>query len=139
MLVGEPGKESYETDFLPFDEDEIIYDTAQHVRDVIKDAPEAKWFSIGAGIHEIRKAVKRPFIVREIERLAARYSGDAPDSAEGQNHFFGNWMTGLKVYEFKNQESAAAYMQHKAEIARALAKKRRNEKRNAKLKQARKK
>lgn len=119
-------------DFIEFDEDAILDDPGEHVRELLKEHPDAKWFTIAAGIHEMRHAHKRNFIAREVERLAMRYSGDAPFSNPDQNHYYGNWMRGLRVYDFKNQESAASYMQHKQEIAAALAKKRKNARRRKK-------
>lgn len=131
VKTGAPGIKPIETEFLPFDPEEIAADPGAHTREVIKEAPAAKWFSIGAGAFEIRKAIKRPFIVREVERLASRYSGEAPQSAPGQNHYFGNWMTGLKVYDFKNQEDAGAYMLAKTRAARRDQQKRKATRRRA--------
>lgn len=125
------GKKRIRSGFLEFDEDALIEDPAAHTRDIIKEAPGAEWFSIAAGAFEIRRAVKRPFIAREVERLAAAYSGEKPQSAPGQNHYFGNWMVGLRVYDFKDQADAGEYMQAKTQAARADQRKRRAAKRRA--------
>lgn len=125
------GKKRIRTGFLDFDEDALIEDPGEHCRDVIKEAPGAEWFSIAAGVFEIRRAIKRPFIAREVERLAAAYSGEKPQSAPGQNHYFGNWMTGLRVYDFEDQADAGEYMQAKTEAARKDQRKRRAAKRRA--------
>jgi len=127
------GKKRVRSGFIEFDEDELLADPGEHVRALIKEeAPGAEWFSIGAGVFEIRRAIKRPFIAREVERLAAAYSGEKPQSAPGENHFFGNWMTGLRVYDFKNQADAGEYMLAKTRAARAEQRKRRAARRRAK-------
>lgn len=125
------GKKRIESTFLPFDPESIVDDPGAHCREVIKEEPAAEWFSITAGPFEIRRAVKRPFIAREVERLAAAYSGEKPQSAPGQNHYFGNWMTGLRIYDFKDQADAGEYMQAKTQSARADQRKRRAAKRRA--------
>lgn len=102
----------------------LLADPEGHVNERIRFNP-AKQFTIQAGRYEIPRPFLPQTVGKAVARLVARYSD------EEQNNFFGNWLHGLKAYEFDGQATLAEYLQEKQRVIRKNKRERKNARRRA--------
>ena len=66
----------------------------------------AKQYSINAGEHSVGKGVPKLYTASvlgpAIQRLIERYGEDNYDPDDSNSHYYGNWLTGVRAYDFSN-------------------------------------
>lgn len=66
----------------------------------------AKQYSINAGEHSVGKGVPKLYTASvlgtAIQRLIERYGEDNYDPDDTNSHYYGNWLTGVRAYDFSN-------------------------------------
>ena len=95
----------------------LIEDAESHVRDKIRNHP-AKQFTIQAGRYEIPNPYLPDTVPKAVARLVARYGDD------DKNNYFGNWLHGLKAYQFAGQDALGDYLADKRKVIKDAKKKR---------------
>lgn len=109
------------TRHIPLDPLELVKDAAGHVEQAIKSIKTADRFQILAGKYEIPHAYGRKFIGREVAKLVVKYA-DAD-----KNNYFGNWLIGVNVLHFDNQDNVDDYLAEKSKSRAAIKRKKRAE------------
>lgn len=110
---------------------QLLINAEAHVNARIQGNP-AKQFTIQAGRYEIPRPFLPETVAKGVARLVMQYS----DSES--NHYFGNWLHGLKAYQFENQGTLAEYLQEKAKHIREAKNDRRRKARNDRRERERK-
>jgi hypothetical protein len=98
----------------------LLDDPEAHVNAKIAGNP-AKQFTIQAGRYEIPRPYLPESVGRAVAKLVATYSDDE------SNHYFGNWLHGLKAYQFENQSELGDYLRAKQKVIRENKRARRND------------
>jgi len=91
------------TDFITLDKYELIKNPVDHTNERIAENKTAKNFSIACGEYEMQQSFTRETMAVEVLRLAEKY-----DKVE-ENHYFGNWLFGLKAHTFSEQSDFDEY------------------------------
>lgn len=91
---------------VPLSIRQLLKDPEGHVNARIRGNP-AKQFTIQAGRYEIPSPYLPETVARGVARLVAAYSD------KESNHYFGNWLHGLKAYQFKEQAGLRSYLLEK--------------------------
>lgn len=99
---------------------QLLADPEGHVNARILGNP-AKQFTIQAGRYEIPRPYLPGTVARAVAKLVSAYSD------EESNHYFGNWLHGLKAYQFAEQGTLGEYLREKQKVIREGKRARRNE------------
>lgn len=95
-----------------FDKKELLKNAEKHVKQKIKGT-KAKGFNIMAGRYEIPEGHDRRSLPQAVARLAERYGAThvlRGGVKKKNNHYFGNWLLGVRAHQFKKQASFNKYI-----------------------------
>lgn len=125
-----------ERESLPFNPRKLVRDPERHIAETLAQEPTATHFAVQAGKYEISAALTRERVAPRVLQLMERYSEGGKDFKRYRNssNHWKEWMHGLNVYRFPDQEDPGVFMQRKKEAGRQLKKRRRKAKRAAKRK-----
>lgn len=98
---------------------QLLRDPEGHVNARILGNP-AKQFTIQAGRYEI----PRPYLPESVAKAVAKFVSAYSDPEE--NNYFGNWLHGLKAYQFVEQGTLGEYLREKQKVIREGKRARRN-------------
>jgi hypothetical protein len=105
---------------VPLSIRKLLADPEAHVNARIAGNP-AKQYTIQAGRYEI----PRPYLPSTVARAVAKFVSAYSD--QESNHYFGNWLHGLKAYQFAEQGTLGEYLREKQKVIREGKRARRNE------------
>lgn len=110
---------------LLFNKSKLIKNTDNHIKETINKAPkDFKRFTVMAGVNEITGTwPKGELLEKEIKRLMNQYS------VTTKNNYFGNWMYGIKAYQFVNQKNEKDFLNRQKESKDKLKLDRKNARR----------
>lgn len=103
----------------------LINDAKGYTTFKVATRPDSQQFTVQAGRYEIAQPYPKYAIPDAVARLCATYSN--PED----NHYFGNWLHGLKAYTFHDQAELFEYFAAKREAIKNAKKARRRRARKA--------
>jgi hypothetical protein len=123
--------EFVETRVLPINPLEITsQDSAEnYISELIKDAPDAKSFTVLTGNYEIPAGQSRNSLPRYIGRLVQKYA-IVDDEGNKANKHYDNWLFGVAAHNYKNQDNFQDYQSEKNKNKKEMQRKRKNKKRS---------
>ena len=105
---------------IPFDRLRLIAEGKPYIESVIARGPKVRTYIIQAGAFEVPSSSLPANIVNDVLKYMTRYNAKDYDADSSSSHYFGNWLTGVNGYNFRNQESLAQY-RHKKQLATKAA------------------
>lgn len=103
----------------------LLKEPIKHVKEVIAKN-KAKSFNIMAGRYEIPAGYNRSSLPAVVAKLMSRYDQPLDRRGKKNNHYFKNWLYGVRAHEFKKQASFEKYTFDKKKAIEEQKKKRRS-------------
>lgn len=119
------------TNYVAFNKDALIVNADDEVNRKLLNV-NAQQFTIAAGKYEIPRGMIRATVNAEVKRLMARYDGvnnayRAQTARRRSNQYWGNWLHGVRVYQYQSQGDLNEYFRDKKAAIKTAKRARRAE------------